>query len=49
MTTGEKYLLIGMILMFVGSCCIALNNYLVMSIFVVGILSMITAAFKTSE
>lgn len=49
MTTGEKYLLIGMILMLVGGCCISLNNFVVMAIFILGLLLMTTAAFKTSE
>lgn len=49
MTTGEKCLLIGMILMFVGGCCITLNDFLVMSIFVVGILLMLFAAHRCGK
>ena len=46
MTRGEVYLLIGMILMFVGGGCITLSNYLVMSIFILGILLMLLAAHR---
>ena len=49
MTAGEGSFLAGMILMLVGGCCICLNDFLVMSIFVVGILLMLFAAFRNSE
>lgn len=49
MSIGEKSFLGGILLVFAGACCACWNNYLVIVLSLLGMLSILLAAFRGSE